>query len=239
MEEMDKKPKRSIWEWLNQVGSFLFGVILVIGWLGSGEGFFWGIVGLVMVGLGVFQFVTWKPVPHTEEGSAQLLICPQCGEHAQAGSKFCQKCGAQLPDAPTTVNFQIKKKSHKKLLTVAVIVVFLVALVGLVNTHTPVNDAKSITLTYSTHTLDQCVRSFSSDAKWSAKKVDSDVYDVTVSGTVTTRDSDYQGEYYYIVFRLNYYNDVVSLQVSDGSLGYLSGADSMSMLLMDADSALN
>lgn len=65
MEEMNKKPKRSIWEWLNQVGSFLFGVILVIGWLGSGEGFFWGIVGLVMVGLGVFEFVTWKPVPHT------------------------------------------------------------------------------------------------------------------------------------------------------------------------------
>ena len=167
------------------------------------------------------------------------MICPQCGEHAQAGSKFCQKCGAQLPDAPTTENFQIKKKSHKKLLTVAVIVVFLVALAGLLNAHSPVDDAKTMTLTYSTHTLDQCVRSFSSDAKWSAKKVDCDVYDVTVSGTVTTRDSDYQGEYNYIVFRLNNDNYSVTLQVSDGSLGYLSGADSMSMLLMHADSALN
>lgn len=239
MEETSKKNKRSIWEWLDQVGSFMFGVILVIGWLGSGEDTFWGLLGLVLVGIGVFEFVTWKPVPHTEEGNAQLLICPQCGEHAQAGSKFCQKCGSQLPDAPTTVNIQIKKKSHKKLLTAAVIVVFLVALVGLLNSHTPVDDAKGITLSYSTHTIDQCVRSFSSNAKWSAKKVDSDIYDVTVSGTVTTRDSDYLGEYYYIVFRLNYYNNVVSLRVSDGSLGYLSGADSMSMLLMDADSALS
>jgi hypothetical protein len=40
--------------------------------------------------------------PRPAGGGGEAIYCPQCGQAALAGDKFCAKCGAKLPSAPST-----------------------------------------------------------------------------------------------------------------------------------------
>jgi ribosomal protein L40E len=39
-------------------------------------------------------------VPGAEKTSEVLVVCPECGEHVSAKSKFCPECGAELRPKP-------------------------------------------------------------------------------------------------------------------------------------------
>jgi len=40
------------------------------------------------------------PTGPVQAPAAPLLICPKCGAHIPATSKYCPQCGAKLPETP-------------------------------------------------------------------------------------------------------------------------------------------
>ena len=83
------KEKRDIWDMIEQVGSFIGGLVLVIAWFSGATNLVGGIFGMVLVGVGLTTFFTWKPQERTESGSIKMLVCPQCGTQAPMESAFC------------------------------------------------------------------------------------------------------------------------------------------------------
>ena len=85
------KEKRDIWDMIEQVGSFIGGLVLVIAWFSGATNLVGGIFGMVLVGVGLTTFFTWKPQERTESGSIKMLVCPQCGTQAPMDKRILQK----------------------------------------------------------------------------------------------------------------------------------------------------
>jgi hypothetical protein len=50
----------------------------------------------------VEQAIAARRKPRPAAKSGDKVYCPQCGQAALSGDKYCAKCGAKLPDAPST-----------------------------------------------------------------------------------------------------------------------------------------
>lgn len=209
------KEKRDIWDMIEQVGSFIGGLVLVIAWFSGATNLVGGIFGMVLVGVGLTTFFTWKPQERTESGSIKMLVCPQCGTQAPMDSAFCKKCGTKLSkDDVANMEFELKRPGYQKIVIGAAALVMIALVVVLLTRKMPVADLKAMVFDDNNpngYTFGEVVDGVCTAEKWDSSHTGSGVYTVTVTGIL--KDglpepyTSYAGTRVNYTFTVEYYDD--------------------------------
>lgn len=150
-------------------------------------------------------------------------FCPQCGAQMPIGDQFCRSCGEKLTDGPSAKAAKAEKSGHKKVwLPVAVAILLIFAVVvfsqGSGGQSAVVEDVKSVAFGQDAP-FETMIERSCDNIQWSQEKLDDNVYQVEVSGTMQAikYHSELEGTPFYFTLVATYHGDTVYAELRDGS----------------------
>lgn len=137
-----------------------------------------------------------------------------------AGDRFCRNCGAKLADEPSP---KTRQSSHKKVwFPVAAVIVLIFAAVmfsqNFSGQSAVVEDVKSVVFGQDAP-FGTMIERTCDNIQWSQEKMDDNVYQVEVSGTMQAikYHSELEGIPFYFTLIATYHGDTVYAELRDGS----------------------
>lgn len=114
------------------------------------------------------------------------MFCKKCGAEIPEGAKFCKSCGEPVPPQNSGAEQSmgpVKKKKMKSPLTVAAMLIALVAIYYMFFFDNTVSDVKNLVFNqYGTEAIGTVADKNLSNVKWSSDKIDDGYYYVTLKG---------------------------------------------------------